>query len=94
MAAECVLFGEDASRVLISCTAEKAGIIKEVAAKYGVAAIPVGETINENLEFMLDGRKVVAAKVSELKRAYESALQKALHTDTEERLVPEILQKS
>jgi phosphoribosylformylglycinamidine synthase len=92
--AECVLFGEDASRVLISCTAEKAGLIKEVAGKYGVAAIPVGETISEKFEVTLDGRAVVSAKVSELKQAWQSALQKALHTDTEERLVPEILQKS
>ena len=94
VAAECVLFGEDASRVLISCTAEKAGIIEEVAAKYDVAALPIGETISENLEIVLDGRKVVAAKVSELKRGYEMSLERALHTETEERLVPEILQRS
>jgi len=92
--AECVLFGEDASRILISCTAEKTGRIKQVAGKYGVAAIPVGETISENLEIVLDGRKVVVAKVSELRRGYETSLERALHTDTEERLVPEILQKS
>ena len=92
--AACVLFGEDASRVVISCTAEKAGIIKEVAAEYGVAALPIGEATNENFEIMLDGRKVVAAKVSELKRAWETSLERALHTDTEERLVPDVLQRS
>ncbi len=88
------LFGEDASRVLISCACENTGRIKEVAAKYGVSAVPVGETISDNLEFRLDGKKVVSAKVSDLKRAFESSLERALHTETEERLVPEILQRS
>jgi phosphoribosylformylglycinamidine synthase len=92
--AECVLFGEDASRILISCTHENAGLIKEIAGKYDVAVFPVGETISENLEIMLDGRRVVAAKVSELRQGYESSLEGALHTETEERMVPEILQKS
>ena len=92
--AECVLFGEDASRVLISCTRENAGIIKEVAGKYGVGALPIGETTSEKFEIMLDDRKVVSASVSQLKRAYETSLERALHTDTEEHLVPEILQKS
>ncbi len=42
----------------------------------------------------VDGKVVVSAPVSELKAAWESALEKALHSDTEERLVPEVLQKS
>ncbi len=92
--AECVLFGEDASRIMISCVCENTGRIKEVAAKYGVDAIAIGDTISDNLEIMLDGRKVVSAKVSDLKRGYETSLERALHTETEERLVPEILQKS
>ncbi|MGH9522658.1 MAG: phosphoribosylformylglycinamidine synthase subunit PurL, partial [Terriglobales bacterium] len=92
--AECVLFGEDASRVLISCTRENTGLIKQVAGKYGVAAIPVGETFSENLEIVLDGRNVVTAPVSRLRDAFETALPRALHADTEEHLVPEILQKS
>jgi hypothetical protein len=32
--------------------------------------------------------------VSQLKDAWEHALERALHTEAEERLVPEILQKS
>jgi phosphoribosylformylglycinamidine synthase len=92
--AEYVLFGEDASRILISCTAEMTGRIKEVAGKYGVGVIPVGETVSENLEIMLDDCKVVAAKVSDLKRAYEMSLERALHTDMEERLVPDFFPKS
>jgi hypothetical protein len=36
----------------------------------------------------------VNASVSELKEAWASALEKALHTQTPEHLVPEVLQKS
>ena len=37
---------------------------------------------------------VVSAPVSELSEAWTHALERALHTDTEERLVPDTLQKS
>jgi hypothetical protein len=46
------------------------------------------------MEIMLDGRRVVAAPVSQLKRAYEMSLERALHTDKEERLVPDFFPKS
>ena len=94
LAPEYLLFGEDASRVVISCDAEKLGRIKEVAVKWRVAAESIGQTTSSQVEFFVDGKKVVAAPVSELKAAWEEALPKALHTETEERLVPEILQKS
>jgi phosphoribosylformylglycinamidine synthase subunit PurL len=91
---EYLLFGEDASRIVISCVRENVPRIKEVALKYGVAALPIGVTQSEKLEILVDGRAVVSAPVSQLKDAWEHALERALHTETEERLVPEILQKS
>ena len=48
--AEFALFGEDASRILISCDPGKVGRIKEVAEKYGMSAEIIGETIAERLE--------------------------------------------
>ena len=92
--AEYLLFGEDASRIVISCARENVPRIKEVAVKWGVDAVPVGVTQSEKLEIIVDGRAVVSAPVSQLKKAWEHALERALHTETEERLVPEILQKS
>jgi len=91
---EYLLFGEDASRVVISCTPENAEKIKEIALKYRVAALPIGVTQSEKMEIIVDGGVVVSAPVSQLKRAWESALERALHSESEERLVPEILQKS
>ncbi len=91
---EYVLFGEDASRIVLSCIRENLLEIKEIAVKYGVAALPIGVTQAENLEVLLDAEAVVSAPVAKLKQAWESALERVLHSETEERLVPEILQKS
>jgi phosphoribosylformylglycinamidine synthase subunit PurL len=91
---EYLLFGEDASRIVISCIRENVPMIKEIAVKYGVAALPIGVTQSEKLEFLVDGRVVVSAPVSELEDSWEHALESALHDETEERLAPEILQQS
>ena len=81
--AEFVLFGEDASRILISCDQENVARIKEVVEKYGAAADVIGETIPERMEISLDARVVISAGVSELGAAYEGALEAALRTDPE-----------
>jgi phosphoribosylformylglycinamidine synthase len=81
--AEFVLFGEDASRVVISCDRENLGAIKQVALKYGITAELIGETAPERVEIKLDGRVVVSAAVSELRDAYEGALQRALGAEAE-----------
>jgi len=78
---EFVLFGEDASRVVISCDRDKLGAIQKVAVKYGIAAELIGETVPERVEIRLDGRVVVSAPVSELREVYEGALERALCTD-------------
>ena len=80
---EFVLFGEDASRVVVSCDRENFGRIQNVALKYGIAAELIGETAPERIEIKLDGRVVVSATVSELREVYESALEKALRTEVE-----------
>jgi phosphoribosylformylglycinamidine synthase len=80
---EFALFAEDASRVLISCDHNNVGRIQQVAVKYGIAAELVGETALERVEIKLDGRVVVSAPVSELREAYEGALERALQTQPE-----------
>jgi phosphoribosylformylglycinamidine synthase len=81
--AEFVLFGEDASRILLSCDPENVARIQHISKKHGIAAAVLGETIPERLEISLDGRIVVSAAVSELRQAYEGALEAALRTDAE-----------
>ncbi|MFB3917833.1 MAG: phosphoribosylformylglycinamidine synthase subunit PurL [Terriglobales bacterium] len=91
---EFLLFGEDASRVIVSCTAEHLQAVQQAAVKYGVAAEEIGETAPENLEITVDSKVVVSARIEELREAWSRALEQALHGETEERLVPETLQKS
>jgi phosphoribosylformylglycinamidine synthase len=78
LAPEFVLFGEDASRIVISCDPANVARIKQMAAKYGIFADRLGETIPERIEIKLSGRSVVSARVSELNDAYERALEQAL----------------
>jgi phosphoribosylformylglycinamidine synthase len=85
---EFVLFGEDASRVVISCDRDSLAGIQQVSAKHGVSAEVIGETIPEQVEISLDGRVVVSAAVAELREVYECALEDALRAEPET-VVPE-----
>jgi len=81
--AEYALFGEDASRILVSCDPDRVARIKEVSAKYGVAAEVIGETIPEKLEISFDGKTVISVAVAQLRNSYESSLESALKSDPE-----------
>jgi phosphoribosylformylglycinamidine synthase subunit PurL len=80
---EFVLFGEDASRILISCDPGDVARIKQVAGKHGTMTEVIGETIPDRLEISLDGQVVISAPVSQLSEVYERALEYALRTDPE-----------
>jgi phosphoribosylformylglycinamidine synthase len=80
---EYVLFGEDASRILVSCDPENLPRIKQTAQKYSVLAEEIGETISEKVEIILDHSIAISATVSELNQVYEGALETALKTDPE-----------
>ncbi|HYL11430.1 MAG TPA: phosphoribosylformylglycinamidine synthase subunit PurL [Terriglobales bacterium] len=81
--AEFVLFGEDASRVLLSCDPGNLLRIQQVAIKYGLSAEHIGETVPEKMEIQLDGRVVVSAAVGDLQDVYEGALERALRSEQE-----------
>jgi len=80
---EFVLFGEDASRVVLSCDPSNLPRIKQVAVQYGLSADVIGETVPEEVEIKLNGQVVVSAGVSELRDVYENALEQALRTEPE-----------
>ncbi|HET8826995.1 MAG TPA: phosphoribosylformylglycinamidine synthase subunit PurL [Terriglobales bacterium] len=81
LAPEFVLFGEDASRIVISCDPANVARIKEVAGKHGISADVLGETVSGNLEIKVDGRAVISASVAELSDVYENALEQALRAE-------------
>jgi phosphoribosylformylglycinamidine synthase len=78
-----VLFGEDASRIVVSCDPAHVERIKQVADKNGIVADVLGETIAGGLEVAVDGKPVISAPLAELEKSYESALESALKTDPE-----------
>jgi phosphoribosylformylglycinamidine synthase subunit PurL len=88
------LFAEDATRIVISCDPKNSATIQQMAVKSGLLADLLGQTTKDNLEISVDGKPAIAASVSELKQVWGSALEQALHADTREHLVPEVLQKS
>jgi hypothetical protein len=65
-----------------------------MAVESGVAAVRLGRTTTNKLTIRVDGQVAIDASVSELKEVWATALQRALHVDTREHLVPEVLQKS
>jgi phosphoribosylformylglycinamidine (FGAM) synthase-like enzyme len=81
LAPEFVLFGEDASRIVISCDHANVARIKEVAGKAGLSADVLGETVSGIIEIKVDGRVVVSAPVSELRGEFEVALERALRSE-------------
>ncbi len=87
LVSEFVLFGEDASRILISCDQKCVERIKYIAVKYALSAENIGSTVPEKLEIRVDGNVSALAAVSDLKAEWAGALEKALHTETEEQLV-------
>ena len=81
VAREFVLFGEDASRVVISCDPIHLPRIQQVAEEYGVFADVLGETGSDRVEITVDGQSVISASIGELREAYEGALERALRTE-------------
>jgi phosphoribosylformylglycinamidine synthase len=92
--AELVVFFENASQVVISCDESNVEAIKQVAVKYGLQAQRIGTTAAGTFEIRVDGRPVISAPVTSLRDAWEKSLKQALHAETAEHLVPEVLQKS
>jgi len=80
---EFVLFGEDASRVVISCDRKNVARIEQVAEKCGLSVTVIGETVPDSLEIKIDGGTAVSAKIGDLREVYENALETALRTEPE-----------
>jgi phosphoribosylformylglycinamidine synthase len=88
LAGEFVLFGEDASRVVASAAPEKVEAVRAVAVKYGVALEVLGSTVPDKLEIRIDGAVAVSAPIADLAVTWRQALDRTLHTETEENLAP------
>jgi len=81
VAPEFLLFGEDASRVVLSCDPIHLPRIKQVAEEYDIFADVLGETGSDRVEISVDGKPVISAGIAELREAYEGALERALRAE-------------
>ena len=78
MRPEYLLFHEGPSRILLS-TAQP-GQVQAIAARHGVEALRIGDTIEEGLVIRSRGTVHVDLNVERLKRLWSDALEKALRT--------------
>ena len=53
--AQFILFGEDATRIVVSCDPINLARIQQIAKNHGIAAEVIGETILDRVEISLDG---------------------------------------
>jgi phosphoribosylformylglycinamidine synthase len=90
---EIALFGEEASRVLLSCVPGDRQTIQEIAVQHSIEADFLGRTGGEKLVIRRGPADVISAYVSDLKNVWAHALESALHSDLPERLVPDTLDK-
>jgi phosphoribosylformylglycinamidine synthase subunit PurL len=81
LAPEFVLFGEDASRIVISCDPANLARIKQLATKHGISADLLGETVVGTIEIKIGGQTLVSARIAELRDVYEGELEKALRSE-------------
>jgi len=78
---ECVLFGEDASRIVLSCDPQHVKRIQKVAKQHGVRAEFIGETVTNTIEISVEGKVVVSTPVAACRTVFEGALEEALNSE-------------
>jgi phosphoribosylformylglycinamidine synthase len=78
------LFGEMSSQVLVSCDPAHVGGIQQLAKQHEVDVTALGTTIDADLKISIDGAPAISCAVAELKQAWMSALESALHAGSEE----------
>jgi phosphoribosylformylglycinamidine synthase len=70
------LFGESASRVVVSVAPDDVTAVLERAAKAGVPAAVIGQTGGNRVRMAVDGRIVVDRAVDEAERVWSSAIER------------------
>ncbi|MDO8794480.1 MAG: phosphoribosylformylglycinamidine synthase subunit PurL [Vicinamibacterales bacterium] len=68
------LFGESASRVLVSVAPEQAQVLMQMATASGVPASIVGRTGGDHVKIVVDGRTVLDEPLSEAEQIWASAI--------------------
>ncbi len=75
------LFSEAQGRVVISISPDKSIEVMDAAAKHHVPLCAIGQVIEQDASIALNGKKILAFTIDELKNAYYHSLEQALHLD-------------
>ena len=75
------LFSEAQGRVVISMAPDQSREVMETAAKHNVPLCVIGQVIEQDAAIALNGKKILAFTIDELKNAYYHSLEHALHLD-------------
>ncbi len=72
--ADALLFGEDATRVVVTCAPANEAAVRDAAAHAGIRATILGKVGEDKLDLKLDGRPCVNLAVSEIRTVWENGL--------------------
>ena len=81
--AECVLFAEDATRVLLVCEPAKIKAVEAIAVNYGLNAQAIGHTAAGTFSIAIDGEKAIAGTAEVFRQSWRQALEAALEPESE-----------
>jgi phosphoribosylformylglycinamidine synthase II len=73
--ADALLFGEDASRVVVSCEPQHVVAIEEAATKHGIPCTKIGQVEGDRLRVTVDGRRVADLPMALLRQAWEAGFE-------------------
>jgi phosphoribosylformylglycinamidine synthase len=71
-----VLFGESASRVVVSAHPQNITEVLQLAAAAGVPARVIGETGGNRLRFAVGGRQVIDVSAADAERVWSTAIER------------------
>jgi phosphoribosylformylglycinamidine synthase len=72
------LFGEGASRVVVTCAPGSVAQVEAMAAQHGLAIAGRGTTVHDTLEVQADGRTLLTASMADLYPDWSQALESTL----------------
>ena len=77
------VFREPSTHVIVSASGANLDALQHTVAKYDrMLALPIGKTTHDKFEIRLNGNRLIETTVADLKEAWSSSLESALHDHT------------
>ena len=75
---EAFLFGESASRIVITCPQSSLDQVRKMTKEKGFSTLTIGKVVKENCEITYNNKKVVSSRFSNLKKIWEEGFEKSV----------------